>query len=139
MKYIKIFMMLLAIGAISTSFGQKHPAKGDNIVFLLRQPEHFTQAIKTIRVLKETKVSTIKPSKVAIILCGEMLKNISSEEMKLQLDLAVAQDITVYACGLSLNKLGISKESLPSNVQYVENGLIKSLELQKKGYLSIEL
>ncbi len=139
MKYIKIFMILLATGAISNSFGQKHPGKGDHIVFLLRQPEHFAQAIKTIAVLKETKVSTIKPSKVAIILCGEMLKNISSEEMKLQLDLAVAQEITVYACGLSLHKLGISKESLPSNVQYVENGLIKSLELQKKGYLSIEL
>lgn len=139
MKYIKIFIIVLTIGFISTSYGQKQPAKGDNIAFLLRQQEHFTQAVKTISALKEMKVSKIKPSKVVVILCGEMLKNISSEEMGHQLDLASAQGTTVYACGLSLTKLGISRESLPSNVLFVENGLIKSLELQKAGYLSIEL
>lgn len=139
MKYIKIFMMMLTIGLISTSYGQKQSAKGDDIVFLLRQQEHFTQAVKTIGALKGMKVSKIKPSKLVVILCGEMLKNITSEDMSHQLELASAQGITVYACGLSLNKLGISKESIPSNILYVENGLIKSLELQKEGYLSIEL
>ena len=139
MKYTKILMLALSLGLISTSFGQKKLAKGDNIVFLLRQQEHLTQAIKTIGTLHDSKVSKIKPAKVVIILCGEMLKNISSEEMSHQLDMAYAQGTTVYACGLSLNKLGINKESLPANVGYVENGLIKSLELQKAGYLSIEL
>ena len=139
MKYIKLLMMVLTMGFISTSQGQNQPVKGDNIVFLLRQQEHFIQAVKTIGALKEMKISNIKPSKVVVILCGEMLKNISSKEMSHQLELAHSQGITVYACGLSLNKLGISKESLPLNILYVENGLIKSLELQKEGYLSIEL
>ena len=59
--------------------------------------------------------------------------------MSHQLQMAAAQGILVYACELSLNKLGISKEALPANVLHVENGLIKSLELQIEGYLSIEL
>ena len=88
---------------------------------------------------KQKNVSKIRPAKVGIILCGEMLRRISSTEMSHHLEMAGAQGIIVYACGLSLNKLGISKETLPANVLYVENGLIKSLELQKEGYLSIEL
>jgi intracellular sulfur oxidation DsrE/DsrF family protein len=139
MKYIKIFMMLLSIGFINQSYGQKQIVKEDNIVFLLRQQEHFAQANNTVLALKKNAVSKIKPSKVVIILCGAMLKNISSEEMSHQLEVAYGLGTTVYACGLSLNKLGISKDSLPPNLLYVDNGLIKSLELQKEGYLSIEL
>lgn len=139
MKYIKIFLMILSIGIINQSYGQKQIVKEDNIVFLLRQQEHFTQANNTVAALKKNDGSKIKPSKVVIILCGEMLKNIASEEMSHQLEVACAQGTIVYACGLSLNKLGISKDSLPSNLLYVDNGLIKNLELQKEGYLSIEL
>ncbi len=139
MKFLKILMILLSIGITSSSYSQQQIAKKDNIVFLLRQSEHFAQAVKTIASLKGKTVSSINPSKVVIILCGEMVKQISSEEMTRQLEIACTQGITVYACGLSLNKFGINKSSLPSSVLYVENGLIKSLELQKEGYLSIEL
>ena len=139
MKYLKILMIILAVGFTFSTYGQQGPAKEDNIVFLLRQSEHFAQAVKTVASLKGKTVSSINPSKVVIILCGEMVKQISSEEMIRQVEIACTQGITVYACGLSLNKFGINKNSLPSSVLYVENGLIKSLELQKEGYLSIEL
>lgn len=132
-------MIMLSIGFINSSHGQKQFVKKDNIVFLLRQQEHFAQANNTVTALKKNDVSKIHPSKIVIILCGEMLKNIASEEMSHQLEVASVQGVIVYACGLSLNKLGISKESLPPNLLYVDNGLIKSLELQKEGYLSIEL
>ncbi len=83
MKYIKILTILISIGFSSISFAQKPSAKQDDIVFLLRQEEHLNQAIKTIGALKQKNVSKIGPAKVVIILCGEMLKNISSTEMKL--------------------------------------------------------
>ena len=139
MKSLKILMFILSIGIAFSSYGQQRMVKEDNIVFLLRQPEHFAQAINTVASLKGKTVSGIKPSKVVIILCGEMVKQLFSEEMSRQVEIACTQGITVYACGLSLNKFGIEKSSLPSSVLYVENGLIKSLELQKEGYLSIEL
>jgi len=133
MKYFKILMIMLTIGFITPSYGQKLSTKEDNIVFLLRQQEHFTQAVKTIGALKEMNVSKIKPSKVVIILCGEMLKNISSEEMSKQLEIACAQGITVYARGLSLNKLGISKESLPSNFNMLITALSRAWNCKGKG------
>jgi intracellular sulfur oxidation DsrE/DsrF family protein len=139
MKSLKIIMIILSIGLTFSSYGQQQIVKDDNIVFLLRQPEHFAQAVKTVASLKQKNVSRIKPSKVVIILCGEMVKQLASEEMNRQLEMACTQGITVYACGLSLDKFGIDKSHLPSSVLYVENGLIKSLELQKEGYLSIEL
>lgn len=139
MNFLKIIMIILSIGFTFSSYGQQQIVKEDNIVFLLRQPEHFAQAVKTVASLKQKDVSRINPSKVVIIVCGEMVKQLSSEEMSRQLEVACTQGIMVYACGLSLNKFGIDKSSLPTSVLYVENGLIKSLELQKEGYLSIEL
>jgi intracellular sulfur oxidation DsrE/DsrF family protein len=111
----------------------------DKIVFLLRQDEHITQAIKTAVDLKSKNISSVHPSETVLIICGESVKNLNSEKMIETLEVACAHNITVYACGLSLKKFGLTKKDLPPSVKYIENGLIKSLELQKQGYLSVEL
>ena len=111
----------------------------DKIVFLLRQDEHIKQAIKTAVDLKNKNISSVHPSETVLIICGESVKNLNTEKMIETLEVACAHNITVYACGLSLKKFGLTKKDLPPSVRYVENGLIKSLELQKQGFLSIEL
>lgn len=139
MKYIKYLLLLMLIGLQLPSFAQQKKQKKDNIVFLLRQKEHIIQGVRTIVSLKEPGTSNIKPGKAVIIVCGPVVKDLVSGALNDPLEQARAHGITVYACGLSLAKFGISKDQLPSSVQYTENGLIKVLELQKEGYLSVEL
>lgn len=139
MKYIKYILLFLVIGASEPSFSQSKSQKGDKIVFLLRQKEHIIQAVKTVVSLKESKISTVKPLASVIIVCGDAVKDLINADMLPLLKIASEHHILVYACGLSLTKFEISKDQLPPSVLYVENGLIKTLELQKKGYLSIEL
>lgn len=59
-------MIMLSIGFINSSHGQKQFVKKDNIVFLLRQQEHFAQANNTVTALKKNDVSKIHPSKIII-------------------------------------------------------------------------
>lgn len=139
MKYIKYILLFLVIGVSEPSFSQPKGHKGDNIVFLLRQKEHIIQAVKTLVSLKESKISTVKPHASVIIVCGDAVKDLINADLLPILKIASEHHMYVYACGLSLSKFGISKDQLPSSVLYVENGLVKILELQKKGYLSVEL
>ena len=43
------------------------------------------------------------------------------------------------ACGLSLAKFNKTQSDLVKGIDYTENGFIKAFELQKQGYLSVEL
>ena len=43
------------------------------------------------------------------------------------------------ACGLSLTKFNKTQNDLVKGIDYTENGFIKAFELQKQGYLSVEL
>ncbi|MGZ5253354.1 MAG: DsrE family protein [Flavitalea sp.] len=151
MKLIKYYIaFVLLVGQFAVSAQQNNQSKkiavsaqqnnpSDKIVFLLRQDEHITQAVNTAVDLKNKNISSVHPSEVAIIICGESVKNLNTEKMTETLEVACANNITVYACGLSMKKFGLTKKDLPASVQYIENGLIKSLELQKQGYLSVEL
>lgn len=122
-----------------TQMNAQQKGSSDKIVFLLRQDEHIQQAIKTGVDLKNKNISSVHPSEIVLIICGESVKNLNNDKMTETLEVACAHNITVYACGLSMKKFGLTKKDLPASVRYIENGLIKSLELQKQGYLSVEL
>lgn len=139
---MKRFKLLLLITALLTHFAvtaQTAKAKTDDIVFLLRQKEHVTQAVKTIQFLKEPGSSTVVPGKSVIIICGELVKELVAGGLAMELAAATEQGVDVYGCGLSLQKFGLDKSKLPPSAKYTHNGLVMSLELQKAGYLSVEL
>lgn len=140
MNYKRLSILLVSLLFITAVFAQTKQ-HSDNLVFLLRQPEHITQALKTIDQLKNNAAAskTIKPGKVGIIVCGEAVKNFAGANNNETIFEAQRLGVTLYACGLSLKKFELNKTDLMPGIEYVDNGFIKAFELQKQGYLSVEL
>ena len=112
----------------------------DNLLILLRQPEHINQAIKTIEELKTTSDPKLNAGDVVIIVCGEAVTSLTTQEAMPWLErLRKYPGVSLMACGLSLEKFRKRQSDLLPGIQYTRNGLIKAFELQKRGYLSVEL
>jgi intracellular sulfur oxidation DsrE/DsrF family protein len=120
-KTLVLSIATLLISVVSFSQNAHH-AKKDNLLFLLRQTEHINQALKTVEQLQNNLTTTLKTGEVVII---EKIKQYPN--------------ISIMACGLSLTKFNKTAKDLVPGIKYTENGLIKALELQKAGYLSVEL
>ena len=75
-----------------------------------------------------------------VVVCGKTVQDLTNEETMISLiQQAEKAGVTINACGFSLKKFGIDRSKLPEALQVVENGILHNFELQKKGYLSIEL
>lgn len=75
-----------------------------------------------------------------VVICGKTVQDLTNEElMKDFISQAEQAKVTINACGFSLKKFGVDREKLPKSLKVVENGILYNFELQKKGYLSIEL
>lgn len=132
-----IATLLISIG----SFSQKaHSHKKDNLLFLLRQPEHINQAIKTIEQLQSNPKTSLKVEKAVIIVCGEAVTSLTTEEGAAWVERIIKfPNVSIMACGLSLSKFNKTQADLVKGINYTQNGFIKAFELQKAGYLSVEL
>ncbi len=75
-----------------------------------------------------------------IIVCGQTVQGLTDkEEMKQFTERAKNAGVALKACGFSLKKFGVDPDKIPSEMEIVENGILYNFQLQKKGYLSIEL
>ena len=107
---------------------------------MLRQPEHINQAIKTIDELMTHKHSGLKTGDIVIIVCGEAVVNLTTQEAETWVEkTSKYKNVSIVACGLSLDKFKKTEADLVKGIKYTRNGFIKAFELQKKGYLSVEL
>ncbi len=141
---MKIKHLLLAAATLLFStfvFAQKaNSGKKDNLLFLLRQTEHINQALKTIEQLQSPANTTLKTGKVVIIVCGEAVTSLTTEDAEAWVErISKYPNVSIMACGLSLTKFNKTKNDLVKGIKYTENGFIKAFELQKAGYLSVEL
>ncbi len=75
-----------------------------------------------------------------IIVYGKDIGEITdAKKMERYIKEASDLKINILACELSLKKSDINPEKLPDNVKTVENAFFYNLQLQRKGYLSLEL
>ncbi len=75
-----------------------------------------------------------------IIICGKAVVELTQpEKIDPFLEMAKKEGIKLVACGYSLNESKVNPNDLPKEVKVVDNGLFYDFQLQKKGYLSIEL
>ena len=75
-----------------------------------------------------------------VVVCGKAVQDLLNKEtMTGFLEIAEKAGATINACGFSLKKFKVDKTKLPDALRVVENGILHNFELQKKGYLSIEL
>ncbi len=74
------------------------------------------------------------------IICGKTVEDLTDKEMmKGFIEKAEKAHVKIVVCGLSLKKFKVNKEDIPHELEVVDNGLLHNFQLQKKGYLSIEL
>tara|TARA_R100001369_G_scaffold28219_3_gene50683 strand:- start:11992 stop:12414 length:423 start_codon:yes stop_codon:yes gene_type:complete len=74
------------------------------------------------------------------IICGKTVEDLTDKEMmKSFIEKAEKAHVKIVVCGLSLKKFKVNKEDIPHELEVVDNGLLHNFQLQKKGYLSIEL
>ncbi|HEY0354969.1 MAG TPA: hypothetical protein VGC29_02125 [Flavisolibacter sp.] len=112
----------------------------DNLLFMLRQTEHINQAIKTIKELKTGNTSQLKPGNIEIIVCGEAVVSLTKEDAgKWVEQISEFENVSIVACGLSLDKFQKNQSDLVKGIGYTRNGFVRAFELQKLGYLSVEL
>ncbi len=75
-----------------------------------------------------------------VVVCGKTVQDLTDKEiMSSFIEKAEKAGVTINACGFSLKKFGVDRSKLPEALRVVENGILHNFELQKKGYLSIEL
>lgn len=75
-----------------------------------------------------------------VVVCGKTVQDLTNKEiMGGFIEKAEKAGVTINACGFSLKKFGVDRTELPEALRVVENGILHNFELQKKGYLSIEL
>lgn len=141
MKAIHLLLLLVYLSISSVGYSQKDTTgKKDDLLFLLRQTEHIDQAIKTVAQIQANANTTLKPGNIVIVVCGEAVTKLGTEEAEQWVKKIKSQPhISILACGLSLTKFNKSINDLAKGIGYTENGFVKAFELQKEGYLSVEL
>ena len=120
------------------------------------QTSHETHADHINYVVLTRKVPQLKPIILAaeelaaqdgdkfgdfqVVVCGKAVQDLTDKEtMNDFLKKAEKAGVIINACGFSLKKFDVDKSKLPKELRVVENGILHNFELQKKGYLSIEL
>ncbi len=132
-----VTIVLLFSQALSAQ--QNDSSDKDNLVFLLRKPEHIGQALKTIDQLYSDK-SDIRPGNIEIVVCGQAVTTLTeAQAAEWAKKISGFPSASILACGLSMAKFGVPKDKLAPGIGYIENGFIRAFELQKKNYLSVEL
>lgn len=141
---IQVLIFTFSDNAAAQNQISKEPIKGSNVSnsqnfgMLVRTEEHIRASVKTASQL--LKGDKFKTDHIEIIICGEaveLLKKGSPIEdvLKQALDMKVR----IVACGMSMEKQKVNKESLLPGVEIESNGIIRIFELQIQGYKTVEL
>lgn len=131
-----IALMLTFFSA--TTQAQNAPEKDHNYVVLTRKIPQLKPIILTAQELSEQDGDEFGDFQVVI--CGKTVSDLTDKNlMEPYLKQAKKAGVHIKACGFSLKKFGVNKEDIPSEIEVVQNGILHNFELQKKGYLSIEL
>lgn len=112
--------------------------KSENFAMLVRTEEHIKAAVKTASELQT--YDKFKTNEIEIIICGEavqLLQKGSPVEEVLQK--ALNTNVRVVACGMSMEKQKVKKDSLIEGIKIEANGLVRIFELQIQNYRTIEL
>lgn len=141
---IQVLIFAFADNAAAQHQISKEPIKEANVSnsqsfgMLVRTEEHIRASVKTASEL--LKSAKFKTDHIELIICGEaveLLKKGSPIEDVLKK--AIDMKVRIVACGMSMEKQKVNKESLLPGIEIEPNGLIRIFELQIQGYKTVEL
>lgn len=131
-----ILSIFLVLGNTQQSHSQENSKH--NYVVLTKKVGQLKPILLAAKALAEEDGTNF--GNFEVIVCGkEIGKLINIENLQTHLVEAEKVGADIIACGFSLNKFNVDAKKLPKDMKIVENGILYNLELQKKGYLSLEL
>lgn len=131
-----ILSIFLVLGNSQKSYSQEN--KAQNYVVLTKKVAQLKPILLAAKALAEEDGANF--GEFEIIVCGKEIGDLTDLE-KLQPHLTEAEKIgaTIVACGFSLKKFNVDNNKLSKEIKIVDNGILYNFQLQKKGYLSLEL
>lgn len=134
---ILIFTALIMLFSVGSQ-AQDHNPEKNNYVVLTKKIPQLKPILITVEELQKEDGHHF--GDFQIIVCGKTVKGLTDKnQMQGFVQKAKELDISLMACGFSLNKFGVAPKQIPSEMEIVENGILYNFQLQKKGYTSIEL
>lgn len=138
MKTIFFSSILLMLTLFTGTEAKAQHDTEHNYVVLTKKVPQLQPILITAENLKEEDGEHF--GKFEVIICGKEIGDITdASKMKEFLTKAEKLGVELVACGFSLNKFKVDKESVPKEMKIVENGILYNFQLQKKGYKSISL
>lgn len=108
------------------------------IVLLVRRPQHVRAALQTVHDLEASESLATVP--VEVVVCGTAVRALrAGEPLASRLAEQTPTRLQVLACGMSMDNLGVKKDTLSPIVDVVPNGLAHALKRKAAGYLSVDL
>lgn len=136
------FVLLAALIA-TFSTASAHASKPDeaaakSVLMLVQNPKQINVVLDTCRQLQGDAQHHVERTKV--IVCGPASAALVREsESAAAIAQAVADNVQIEVCGISLKKLEIAADQLAPGVAVVENGLISAVETKSAGWISVDL
>lgn len=138
---MKSFILAGILGFLTLLISPLSMAKQEQkVAFLVRQPNHLKAAFLTLDQMNAGKFS-LDYQKAVIVVCGPKGVSALKKNSAFEKNLAEmkSKNVKVKACGLSLNKMNLSREALSEGVEVVENGLYEMIRLKSEGFISVDL
>lgn len=109
-----------------------------NYVVMTKKVDQLEPILLTAEALRRENEKTF--GNFEVIICGKDVIEITNQEkMEKFIEQAKKLNVSIIACGFSLKKFEVDPDKLSDDVKIMDNGILYNLELQKKGYLSLEL
>ncbi|HSI71357.1 MAG TPA: DsrE family protein [Gillisia sp.] len=139
-KYLlsSIVILLTMIASPVNAQAQIEPQSKENYVILTKKIPQLQPIYLTAETLMEEDGENF--GKFEVIICGQTVQELKDKDMMQEyIKKAEKANVDLVVCGFSLNKFGVDRKDISSQLRIVENGILYNLQLQKKGYTSISL
>ena len=136
--FLSIPLLVSALFATSGLTQNTIHHKKNNYVVLTKTIPQLNPIILTAKALAAEDGN--KFGDFQVIICGKTVTDLTDKEMMQKfMDNAKKANVKIVICGFSLKQFGVDPKDIPKELEVVDNGILHNFQLQKKGYLSIEL
>ena len=136
--FLSTIVLVLALSIYSADAQNTMHHEKNNYVVLTRKIPQLQPIILTAEALAEEDGE--KFGDFQVIICGKTVTDLTDQEMMRKfIDKAEEANVKIVICGLSMKKFGVDKKDISQELEVVGNGILHNLQLQKKGYFSVEL
>ncbi|CAL66094.1 DsrE family protein [Christiangramia forsetii] len=133
-----LFILTLTFTNVLNAQTSKQDQHSHNYVVLTKKIPQLQPIILTAEALAKEDGKSFGDFQA--IICGKTVQDIKDNEMmKDFIEKAEKAHVKIVVCGFSLKKFKVNKKDIPIELEVVDNGILHDFQLQKKGYLSIEL